>query len=78
MRKSLYDEGLVDEKIKIEQDFLEEYLPTILYCEYANDFYEDYWEYLKEFGAKDSIEFINVVRDKLVNFIERCKKYYKK
>lgn len=79
MRKSLYDEGLVDEKIEIEQDFLEEYLPTILYSEYANDFkYEYYWKYLKEFGVKDSIEFINVVRDKLVNFIKRSRKYYGK
>lgn len=71
--------SLSDEKIEIEQDFLELYLPTILYCEYANDFKDEYyWKYLKEFGAKDSIEFINVVRDKIVDFIKRCRKYYKK
>jgi len=71
--------SLSDEKIEIEQDFLELYLPTILYCEYANDFKDEYyWKYLKKFGAKDSIGFINIVKDKLVNFIKRCRKYYKK
>lgn len=71
--------SLSDEKLEIEQDFLEEYLPTILYCEYANDFKDEYyWKYLKKFGVKDSIEFINFVRDKFVNFIKRCRRYYKK
>lgn len=71
--------SLGDEKLEIEQDFLELYLPTILYCEYANDFKDEYyWKYLKEFDVKDSIEFINIVRDKLVNLIKRCRRYYGK
>lgn len=78
MRKSRYDEGLVDEQIDIEINFLEFYLPYILNSEYDNDFDEYYWKYLKEFGVKDSIEFINFVRDKFVNFIKRCRKYYGK
>lgn len=79
MRKSRYDEGLVDEQIEIEQDFLEFYLPYILNCEYENDLKDEYYlKYLKKFGAKDSIEFINIVRDKFVNFIKRCRRYYGK
>lgn len=76
--KSRYDEGLVDEQIDIEVNFLEFYLPYILNCEYENDLKDEYYlKYLKEFGVKDSIEFINFVRDKFVNFIKRCRRYYK-
>ena len=71
--------SLSDEKIEIEQDFLELYLPTILYCEYENDLKDEYYlKYLKQFGVKDSIEFINFVRDKFVNFIKKCRRYYGK
>ena len=77
--KSRYDEGLVDEQIDIEVNFLEFYLPYILNCEYENDLKDEYYlKYLKEFDVKDSIEFINFVRDKFVNFIKRCREYYKK
>lgn len=70
---------LYDEQIEIETDILEFYLPYILSCEYRNDLKDEYyWKYLKEFGAKDSIEFINVVRDKIVDFIKRCRRYYDK
>ena len=68
--------SLYDEQMDIEGNILEFYLPYILDSEYQNDFDEYYLSYLKQFGAKDSIEFINVVKDRLVNFIKRCKKYY--
>ena len=71
--------SLYDEQIEIETDILEFYLPYMLNCEYQNDLKDEYYlKYLKEFGVKDSIEFINFVRDKFVNFIKRCREYHKK
>ena len=71
--------SLYDEKIEIETDILDFYLPYILNCEYHNDLKDEYYlKYLKEFDVKDSIEFINVVRDKFVDFIKRCRRYYDK
>ena len=71
--------SLYDEQIEIETDILEFYLPYMLNCEYQNDLKDEYYlQYLKEFDVKDSIEFINVIRDKFVDFIKRCRRYYKK
>ena len=71
--------SLYDEQIEIETDILEFYLPYMLNCEYQNDLKDEYYlKYLEEFDVKDSIEFINVIRDKFVDFIKRCRSFYKK